>query len=486
MTVAENASIDFSQFGNSFQEKIIQALMVDNQWATQISEVINVDYFDSNYLKVIAKSYFDFYKLYKTFPSTDMLVTYIKDSLKRTEGDKSIYNQVIMFITNMKMNKEICDLGFVKNKTLDFCKRQALKSALEKSIELMAVEQYEDIVDTIKTAIHIGTSNSLGHDFQNDLEVRFSEKSRIVVATGIPQLDAKYILNGGHGNGELGIVVAPSGVGKSQFLVQLGANAIREGKNVVYYTLELSENAIAIRFDSNFCQIDSNDVRYQKEEVIQHYKDHPEYGRLFIKEYPMNFATVDTFRNHLERLSMMDFIPDLIIIDYADVMRASQHYDTLRFELRKTYEDLKAFAKEVNVPIWSASQSNKAGANEDIVQQENMAEAYGKAAVCDLIIGLSRRPEEKATGKGRFFIAKNRAGRDGLIFNIFIDTSMSTFTVTEEEKQSIAELKDKREKSNAKKELRDVWNSINKDANGTNNHQQSFSAEKIVKSAYVK
>ena len=466
MEVNEDAQ-GFSRFGVNFQEKIMQAMIVDHRWAAQIFEVFVVDYYEVNYLKFLAQHYFDYYKEYKTFPSLEMFISYFRQHLRKTEADIALARQITVYLNKVRKTPSLADLQYVKDKALDFCKRQALKGALEKSVELIAHEKYESVVDTIKTAIYAGSPTSIGHDFENDLEARLTPASRITVPTGIPNLDEKYILNGGHGNGELGIVVAPSGVGKTHFLIQVAANAIRHGKNVAYISLELAETAVGLRFDSNLCDVNINEIMDHKELVKQHYIDHKDqYGRLYIKQFPMNYATVGTIRSYLERLMLVNFKPDILVIDYADIMRSSQQYDAPRFELKKIYEELKAFSVELNIPIWSASQSNREGAKENIVGMENMAEAYGKAAPCDLIIGLSRKQEEKASGMARMFVAKNRNGRDGLLYDIHIDTATSKFIVVESESNDPEQRTKKADMSNAeesKKFLRNTWNKIQKD-----------------------
>jgi replicative DNA helicase len=169
----------------------------------------------------------------------------------------------------------------------------------------------------------------------------------------------------------------------------------------------------------------------EKEEVIEHYKNN-QYGRLFIKEYPTGTASVMTLKNHLDKLLLKGFKPGVILIDYADIMRSSRTFDSLRHELKLVYEELRNLAMEISVPIWTASQANRDSANSDIVGLENMSEAYGKAMVADLVVSISRKSTEKANGSGRLFVAKNRAGKDGLLFPLNIDTSKSKFEVLDE------------------------------------------------------
>jgi hypothetical protein len=211
----------------------------------------------------------------------------------------------------------------------------------------------------------------------------------------------------------------------------MGAEALRRGKNVIHYTFELSETQVGIRYDSNLCNISSSDVIDHKEEILNHYTDN-EYGRLIIKQYPTGAASIVTLRNHIEKLSMKSFIPSIIIIDYADIMRSTRQYDSMRHELKLIYEELRNLAMEMNIPIWTASQANRDSAKSNVVGLENMSEAYGKAMVADVVLSISRKPMEKSTGAGRLFVAKNRAGRDGILFPIRLDCSKSKISVLDE------------------------------------------------------
>ena len=418
----------FGQYGKSFQEKVVQALLSDRVWAEQLTEVFNVSYLEPKYLQFLAERYFGHAHKYKVFPTLQLLVTIIRDELKI--GTHAILrDQIIEYLTRMRANPDPGDLQYVKDKTLDFCRKQALKQALTEAVDQMQAEKYEQIVESIKKAVIVGTTPALGHDFFQDYEARFTRLQRNAIATGMDELDRKDILNGGLGSGEIGVIVAPTGVGKSHFLVMLGANALRNGLNVLHYTMELSESAVGIRYDSNLCDIDSNTVIDSKDSVLGSYKTQ-KLGRLIIKEFPTNTATIYSIRAHIERLEIRGFRPDLIIIDYADIMRSTRQYDSLRHELKLIYEELRGFAGEKKFPIWTASQSNKEGSGAEVVDLSNMSEAYGKAMVADVVLSISRRSHEKSSGHGRLYVAKNRAGRDGLVFPCLIDTARSKFAIS--------------------------------------------------------
>jgi len=452
-------AVTFGQYGKSFQEKILQAMLGDKQFAEQMLEVFNVQYFELKYLVFLADRYFGYAKKYKVFPTLQLLVTIIRDELK-SGTDVILRDQIIDYLTRMRANPDPGDLQYVKEKSLDFCRKQALKAALENAVDQMAADKYEQIVDGIKKAVCVGTAPQLGHDFFNDFEARFTKLQRTAIATGLAELDKRDVLNGGLGEGELGVVVAATGVGKSHFLTFLGANALRAGGDVLHYTFELSEAAVGRRYDSNLCAIDSNDVIDNKVDIIEKYKS-ARLGRLMIKEFPTNSASIYTIRAHIERLELKGFKPSMIIIDYADIMRSTRQYDSLRHELKLIYEELRGFASEKSFPIWTASQSNKEGSTADIVDLNNMSEAYGKAMVADVVLSISRKSHEKSKGWGRLFIAKNRAGRDGIVYPVKIDTARSVFEIVggpgdiEEARQDDERL--------TKKMLRQKWEELRKD-----------------------
>jgi replicative DNA helicase len=193
----------------------------------------------------------------------------------------------------------------------------------------------------------------------------------------------------------------------------------------------LTETAVGVRYDSHLCGIDSTDVPDKKDEILSRYEEN-DYGRLIIKEYPTGSASIITIKNHLEKLAMKDFKPGLIVIDYADIMRSTRQYDSLRHELKLIYEELRNLAMELGIPIWTASQANREASDKEVVGLSNMSEAYGKAMIADVVVSISRKQLEKATGAARLFVAKNRAGQDGLLFPIRIDTARSHFEIIDD------------------------------------------------------
>jgi replicative DNA helicase len=156
-------------------------------------------------------------------------------------------------------------------------------------------------------------------------------------------------------------------------------------------------------------------------------------GSLIIKEYPTKSASVQTIKNHIEKLKKRGIHPDIILCDYADLLRPPRQSNEKRHELEETYEGLRALAQIYEIPVWTASQTNRSGLNAEVITMEAISEAFNKCFVADFIFSLSRTVQDKQSNKGRMFIAKNRNGPDGLVFPCFVDWSDVTIKVLNRE-----------------------------------------------------
>ena len=271
----------------------------------------------------------------------------------------------------------------------------------------------------------LGTDNNIGHDFHKDMLQRFEIEARNPISTGWPRMDE--ICRGGLANSELGVVVAPTGAGKSMVLVHLASQALLKGKTVVYYTLELKDKVVGQRFDCCLTDVPLQSHRERKEEILRKIEDIN--GTLIIKEYPTKSASVQTLKNHIEKLRKRGIEPDLILVDYADLLRPIRSSSEKRHELEETYEGLRGLAQTYDIPCWTASQTNRGGLNAEVITMEAISEAFNKCFVADFIFSLSRTTMDKTSNKGRLFIAKNRNGPDGIVFDAFVDWSDVTIKI---------------------------------------------------------
>jgi replicative DNA helicase len=408
---------NFAKFGKNFQEKLVQCMFYDRSFYDQMSDIFDIYFLELKYLRLFYSRLAGYRSTYEKHPSVDIMTSVIKTELD--DETEVVKKQVRDYFARIAVTNVVEDSEYVKATALDFCKKQKLKEAIMKSVGLLKTSSFDEIKEVIDSAMKLGLDNNHGYDYLLDFEERFMMKSRNPMTTGWKTIDD--ITKGGLGRGELGVVIAPTGAGKSMALVHLGAQAVKAGKNVVYYTLELLDTVVASRFDSCITGIRLQDLTTLKDEVYDEVKDLE--GRLIIKEYPTKSANVNKLKQHLEKLRFTGFEPDLICVDYGDLLSPISSYKEKRIELETIYEDLRGMAQEFECPVWTASQTNRSGLNAEVVTMESISEAFNKCFVADFIFTLSRTITDKNNNSGRIFVAKNRNGPDGIVYPIFMDTS---------------------------------------------------------------
>jgi replicative DNA helicase len=243
------------------------------------------------------------------------------------------------------------------------------------------------------------------------IDVRYEDTIRNVVSTGWKLID--YVTQGGFGKGELVMFAAPPGIGKSWSLINIGVNAMKQGKTVAHYTLELNEGYVGQRYDAVLTGIPVANLKFNREEVDKMVKSVK--GDLIVKYYPTKTASVTSLRAHLDRMILQGKRPDVVIVDYADLLRGPSK-EKRHEELEEIIEDLRGMAGEYEVPIYTASQINRSGAEDDIITGTKIAGSFSKMMTADFVISLSRKIEDKLSGTGRWHVIKNRFGPDGMTF----------------------------------------------------------------------
>jgi hypothetical protein len=412
----------FSRYGKAFQEGLVQIIYEDRPFADQITEVLNINFLELEYLRVFVEKIVNYRERYGTHPSAEAVITILRTELDNE--DEVIQKQVRDYFAKITC-RETTDIDFIKEQSLDFCRKQNLKEAMLKSVNLLQSCSFDEISKTINDSLRLGSDTNFGYDYLADFEQRFVPKHRLPVTTGWKEIDS--ICGGGLGKSELGVVIAPTGAGKSFCLVHLGAQALKEGKVVIHYTLELQDTIIANRYDSCLTGYPLSDIIDFKEEVYEEIKDLD--GQLIVKEYPTKSASTNTIKSHLTRLLKRGIKPGMIIVDYGDLLKPVTVRKEKRTELESIYEELRAISTEFQCPVWTASQTNRSGLNAEVITMEQISEAFNKCFVADFIFSVSRTIEDKQTNHGKIFIAKNRNGPDGIIYNIFMDPSSAKIRI---------------------------------------------------------
>ena len=443
------------QYGTNFQSKLLTSLIVSNKFTKQIIDILEINYFDSDANKFIVKSVKDYFKKYKTTPTMEALKVVIDEVENPT-----LKSTIVDSLRNAWQHRESPDLEFVQEKTLEFCKNQVVKNAIMESVELLESQRYDEIKTLIDDAMKAGVETDIGHEYITGLEERLTKQTRETLPTGWDSVNE--LMDGGLAGGELGVVVAPAGIGKSWTLQALGANAVKAGKTVVHYTLELNAQYVGLRYDTIVSGQPTGNLQYYKEEVMKAIGKLK--GELIIKYYPTRTASVNTLTAHLQQCEMRGIKPDMVIVDYADIMKSTQHFNEKRHQLGHIYEELRGMAGEFDIPIWTASQANRSALEEDVIGAEKVSEDYSKVMTADFVMSMSRKVEDKIANTGRFHVIKNRFGPDGITFPATINTNTGFIQIYETNTQGGKEVQGKM--NNADEYIRKTLAQKKKDFDG--------------------
>ena len=377
--------------------------MTDKNFLQQISDILDHKYFESEATSFLVKCIKAHVVEFKAAPTLEVLKVKVKEI-----QDDVLETAVVSALKDAMRNIESTDLEFIKEESIKFCKNQKLKGAIVESVNLLESGEFDMIKKKIDEAMKAGGDRNIGHEYNTSIDDRYKESVRNTITTGWEVIDD--LADGGLGSGELGVMVAPAGIGKSWALANVGANAVKAGKTVLHYTLELNQAYVGLRYDSIFTGIAAQDLKYNLDDVKKKLKTIP--GELIIKYYPTKGATVLSIGAHIEKCIIQGKKPDLVIVDYADLLRGNGR--EVRHELGNIYEDLRGLAGEYEIPVWTASQANRSALQEDVIQADKIAESYSKIMTADFVVSLSRKIEDKAAGTGRWHVIKNRFGPDGL------------------------------------------------------------------------
>ena len=411
-----------NQYGHDFQIKVLSSLLTHKEFLVNIHDIISEEYFENQAQKWAIKEVLNYYDKYHTTPSLDIL----KVELQKVD------NEVLQISIKEQLKQAFVtsddDLEYVQEEFTNFCKNQQLKKALMSSVDLLKAGDFDGIRFIVDNALKAGQDKNIGHEYAKDIESRYRENSRETVPTPWPRIND--LLQGGLGNGDFGLIFGNPGGGKSWSLVSLGGHAVKMGYTVLHYTLELGEDYVGKRYDAFFTKIPVNKVDSHKDKIAELIPQLP--GKLIIKEYPTGKASISTIESHIAKATSMGTKPDLVIIDYVDLLASRKTNRERKDEIDDIYTSTKGLARELDIPIWSVSQVNRAGANDNVIQGDKAAGSYDKIMITDFCMSLSRKKEDKVNNTGRFHLMKNRYGMDGLTFAVEADTSIGHFTIKDE------------------------------------------------------
>ena len=414
-----------SDYGWGFQVKVLAAMFTDRLFLQQISDIIRAEYFESDANSWLLDIILTHFREYKTPPSKDVL------KVKITEIENDILKATVLEqLKDVFRYMESDDLTFVKDEILKFCKNQEIKQAIMDSVSLLKHGNFDEIKSKIDSAMKAGADTNIGLEYVTDVAARYNEAARHSITTGWDVIDD--LMDGGLAPGELGVVMAPAGIGKSWLLINIGANAVKDGKTVIHYTLELNENYVGQRYDSVFTGIPAQNLKNYRDDIEA--KMLTLKGDLIVKYFPTKSVGVMGLKAHIEKTIMLGKKPDLVIVDYGDLLKVNIKKDKHE-ALEDLYEELRGMAGEYEIPVWTASQAGRSALEEDIIEADKIASSYGKVMVADFLMSLSRKVEDKMSGTGRGHVIKNRFGPDGITLPCKINTNNGQFQFFEPQTQ---------------------------------------------------
>jgi len=420
-------------FSDNIQRGIIFLSKYSRDFYLQICSLVKPEYFEypihSNFFLSIKKYYEDYHDI----PKDLHLLECIKD-FKGPKEDLSDYDDELHRINTMDASC-IGHNDFFLDLIEKFAQRAAMKEAITNSISLLKDDRMGDIEVLVRNALSINRNVDLGQAYFNDVLERFERSLKENAGNRFPLVfdSLSRELDGGLSAKELAMVVAPPGVGKSLYLVNQGVQALMQNKKVLYVSLEMSEDKIAQRFDSVMTLIAQKKLK-QSLGLLQKrlgiFNDKFPSGQLMIKEFPTGLANINDVRSLLVQLhNYEDFIPDVILIDYLELLRPTRDGLAEYQAQQRISEELRGLAVESNVLVWTATQTNRQGRAVKLITDSELADAYGKIRTCDYAISLNQSEEEFDDGQMRCYVMKSRNGKQRFVVPLEID--YSTLTMSE-------------------------------------------------------
>jgi len=404
------------KFGLDFQVKIIASILTDKSFLERVVDIIEVEAFENSAHQWILKEIIHYQNDYKELPTMQVFKVRV-DTIENAELKESVTEQLRRVYNKVSET----DLQFVREQFLEFCKNQKLKGAIMESVDHLQSGQYDRIKALIDRAMKAGMERNLGHNYHKEVAGRMSEMCRKTISTG--------------------------------------------------WELELNENYVGLRYDCCFTGIDFQEIKHRQNDVEEAIKKIE--GKLFVKYFPLKTVSAQSLKFHIERIQALEGMKiDEMIVDYADILRPLEKDSNSNSysEAGGIYEELRQAAGELQIPVWTASQTNRSGGQEDVVQAHNIADSYRKIMTADFVISVSRNTNDKANNTARCHVIKNRFGPDGITLYARMDTSKGQIELydskSSESMQIQAEMQDS--DNSVKNTLRSKWNASRQKENGEN------------------
>lgn len=394
---------------------ILKNLIFNEMYCRRVLPFLKAEYFSEIAEKLVFEKISEFILKYESRPSKEaLLIAISKDSKVSTETETTAKDMVTSF-ENSKV-----DDNWLLEQTEEWCKDRAIYIALLNSIKIADDKKSKfsrgNIPKMLTDALSVSFDPNVGHSYLDDVNERYAFYHKVEEKLPFDLDCMNKITKNGVPRKTLNVILAGTAVGKSLALCHMAASYFMGGKNVLYITLEMAEERIAERIDANLLNISLTDLQNIPKDMYEKKIDSIKsktIGRLIIKEYPTATATTSHFRALLNELSLKkNFVPDVIFVDYLNIAASarinnSNNINTYTY-VKSIAEEFRGLAVECNVPLWTATQTNRAGYVSSDIGLENTSESFGLPATADFMIALSTTEELEQMGQILVKQLKNR------------------------------------------------------------------------------
>ena len=442
--------------GYKFQTELINQVLhpANKKFADRIIDIVHAKYFDNEYFRLIIATIKDYYERFEKIPAWDTLETILKVEIK----DK-ITQDYVFEITKEIRNLDVEDWEYVQKESLNFCRQQELKKAndkISKIIDNGEFGRYEECAEIMKEALSVGAEKDDGTSISEGWDTVLEEDFRHPIPTGISGIDE--LTDGGLARGELGVVLAPYGVGKTTILTKIANTAYNVGSNVLQIVFEDIPDVIKRKHAACWSGIELNQLSNDKEGVIEVIKEKTD-GRendLIIRKFPSEGITVNHIKSYVRHLISTGFKPDMIVLDYIDCVESTRRYNDEWSGEGNVMRGFESMLAEYNIVGWTAVQGNRSSISSDVVTGDQMGGSIKKAQIGHFIMSIARTLPQKEGNRATIAVLKSRFGKDGVLFEdctfdngrVYIDTETSDTFLGYERKV------EERKEENAKERLK--------------------------------
>ena len=442
--------------GYKFQTELINQILhpANRKFSDRIIDIVHAKYFDNEYFRLIIATINDYYERFEKVPAWDTLETILKVEIK----DK-ITQDYIFEITKEIRALDVEDWEYVQKESLNFCRQQELKKAndkISKIIDNGEFGRYEECAEIMKEALSVGAEKDDGTSITEGWDTVLEEDFRHPVPTGISGIDE--LTDGGLSRGELGVVLAPYGVGKTTILTKMANTAYNVGANVLQIVFEDIPDVIKRKHAACWSGVELNQLAEDKETVIGVIKEKTE-GRendLIIRKFPSEGITVNHIKTYVRHLISTGFKPDMIVLDYIDCVESTRRYNDEWSGEGNVMRGFESMLAEYDIVGWTAVQGNRSSVSADVVTGDQMGGSIKKAQIGHFIMSIARSLSQKEGNRATIAVLKSRFGKDGVLFEdctfdngkVYIDTETSDTFLGYEKKVEV------RKEENAKERLK--------------------------------